>query len=225
MKTLTQLALGCSAALLAAASIAAPIYATPDTFLFSAKQVGGNNDTNCAPATSPDEQIKGSGDTAEALCLSQFLGLGTPLTTDIKDASFNFVYNGLIGGVDSWYIDVDPNEPGYFLLKYGDGNTTSDSHFFFENDPILTKLVFTNTQVNGLMNGCNAAGGAVEGDVCSNSGLRLSHFATYGGTSSTSSTSSTASNTSVTVPEPNSSALVVLALGLLAAGFYRRSKG
>lgn len=52
-----------------------------------------------------------------------------------------------------WYIDVDPDEPGYFMLKFGTGNTDHDSHYFFQNTHELTKLVWTNAQVNFLTGG------------------------------------------------------------------------
>ena len=52
-----------------------------------------------------------------------------------------------------WYIDVDPDEPGYFVLKFGVGNTEHDSHYFFRNIGELTKLVWTNAQVNFLTGG------------------------------------------------------------------------
>lgn len=52
-----------------------------------------------------------------------------------------------------WYINVDPDEPGYFMLKFGVGNTGHDTHYFFKNVGELTKLVWTNAQVNFLTGG------------------------------------------------------------------------
>ena len=46
------------------------------------------------------------------------------------------------------FIDVTPNTPGYFLLKFGTGNTGNDM-FFFRNIAELTKLVWTDAQLTG----------------------------------------------------------------------------
>jgi hypothetical protein len=40
------------------------------------------------------------------------------------------------------FIDVGPSTPGYFLLKFGTGNTGNDM-LFFQNIGELTKLVWT----------------------------------------------------------------------------------
>lgn len=55
-----------------------------------------------------------------------------------------------------WVINVAPNEPGYFLLKFGVGkpDPTKANVFFFDNNPDLTQLVFTNEQVNGWAGAC-----------------------------------------------------------------------
>lgn len=49
------------------------------------------------------------------------------------------------------YIDVAPSTPGYFLLKFGGGNTGNDM-FFFQNIGELDKLVWTDAvlMANGL---------------------------------------------------------------------------
>jgi hypothetical protein len=49
-------------------------------------------------------------------------------------------------GAGHWYIDVAPSEPGYFLLKFGTGNTGNDM-FFFQNIAELTKLVWSDSQL------------------------------------------------------------------------------
>jgi hypothetical protein len=48
------------------------------------------------------------------------------------------------------FLDVAPNEPGFFLLKFG--NPGANDMFFFENVAELTKLVWTDQQLldNGL---------------------------------------------------------------------------
>ena len=47
------------------------------------------------------------------------------------------------------YLDVTPNTPGYFLLKFGNGNGTNDM-FFFQNIGELNKLVWTNAQLGAV---------------------------------------------------------------------------
>ena len=49
-------------------------------------------------------------------------------------------------GAGNNYIDVAPSTPGYFLLKFGTGNTGNDM-FFFKNIGELDKLVWTNAQL------------------------------------------------------------------------------
>jgi hypothetical protein len=91
------------------------------------------------------------------------------------------------------FIDVAPNEPGFFLLKFGTGNGGNDM-FFFQNIDELTKLVWTDTQL------INA--GLPENHVQS-----ISHYAiTSGGTTA--------------VPEPGTLALV--GLGLVGLGLVSR---
>lgn len=54
-----------------------------------------------------------------------------------------------------WVINVAPNEPGYFLLKFGLGNNfkTSFDTYVFRNTADLTQLVWSNSQVNFLSGG------------------------------------------------------------------------
>ena len=58
-------------------------------------------------------------------------------------------------GDDQWYIDLGTSSAGYFMLKFGNGSTTHDSHYFFKNDGAIgtNKLVWTNAQVNFLTGG------------------------------------------------------------------------
>ena len=85
--------------------------------------------------------------------------------------------SGTFGVDDSgdFFVDVDPDQPGWFILKFGTGSTGEDSHYFFENLYELTKLVWTGSDVNGLLDGCNLVPGDTSpiGDPC-----RLSHITT-----------------------------------------------
>jgi hypothetical protein len=72
-----------------------------------------------------------------------------------------------------WFIDVNPREPGYFVLKFGvpKGAGTANNTFFFKNTGELDKLVFSNAQVDFLSGGdCSA-----HNDNACNIG-RLSHY-------------------------------------------------
>lgn len=68
----------------------------------------------------------------------------------------------------AWVIDVAPQEPGYFILKFGNGSTGENSHYAFQNIGELDKLVFTDAQVNGLAGSCTDC-----------SIQRLSHYVIY----------------------------------------------
>lgn len=56
-----------------------------------------------------------------------------------------------------WVINVAPNEPGYFLLKFGLGKNrhfkTSLDTYVFRNSGDLTQLVWANSAVNFLSGG------------------------------------------------------------------------
>jgi len=120
--------------------------------------------------------LANSGEATEEAKLAELLGVDISLIdTTYKDESVDV--NAVNDG-DAWMIDVDPDKPGFYALKFGtgglskvldaqdeDGNTFNT--FFFKNLEDLTKLVFTNDQVLGIT-------GAEDCNKC-NIG-RLSHY-------------------------------------------------
>jgi hypothetical protein len=114
----------------------------------------------------------------------------------ISNSSFTAVAND----ANSWYLDINPAQPGYFLLKFGTGNTGLDNTYFFQNIGEMTKLVWSNEQVNFLSGG-NGGNGNIG---------KLSHYTTFDPTF----------HQEGEIPEPATLALV--GLGLFAIGAVRR---
>jgi hypothetical protein len=143
--------------------------------------------------------LKNSGDATELAAMEGFAG--TNLVQDLKIDSFTAYENGV--GSGEWYLDINPATPGYFLLNFGIGGTNATANtFFFQNTGEMTKLVWSNEQVQFLSGG---------GGKNTNIG-RLSHYTTYDPTH----------NQEGEIPEPATLALV--GLGLFAIGAVRRRK-
>jgi hypothetical protein len=152
-----------------------------------------------------------SSTTSELDYLKVLTGIST-LTLELRDntpgAQANSGYTTVTGTgrnqgttttYDSWFINVAPDTPGYFVLKFGIGSTTAPADtYFFKNVTELTKLVFATSDVDGL--------------TASNIG-RLSHYTTVKGDTG-------AGGAGGTVPEPATTAL--LGLGLLGFAASRR---
>ena len=90
------------------------------------------------------------------------------------------------------YIDVGSNAPGFFLLKFGVGNTGSPTHYIFENDvPNETNfLAWTDQQL-------------IDAGLSARKVNAISHYTFEG-----------------SVPEPGS--LLLLGAGLAGLGIWRR---
>lgn len=138
-----------------------------------------------------------SGDATEAQALADILGI------DVNTLSLVEKNNAPAAVLDggNWVIDVNPDQPSYFLLKFGIGglSVTADT-FFFANIAELTKLVFTDSQVQGIT---GATG-------CNNCNIgRLSHYTDFNAT---------------VVPLPAALPLFAGGLGLMGLFGWRRKR-
>ena len=115
-----------------------------------------------------------SGDATELQALADFYGISVD-NFQIQDKIESGSYERDDSG--NWFLDVDPDEPGWFSLKFGVGQTGLATHWYFENVAELTKLVWTSSQVSPLMDNCefvSSPGTTTFGEPC-----RLSHITTY----------------------------------------------
>jgi hypothetical protein len=149
-----------SIALTVSASAAFAISVTPDTLL------GSYNLANSGSATELQalaDLIDGTG------------GLqGADFSIDDKweDGQLDFFVadNEGAGGDTYWYANVAPETPGYFMLKFGTGNTGVDDTYFFENIAALNVLAWADSQINNLLDNCST--GSTLGEC------KLSHITT-----------------------------------------------
>ncbi|HJS66420.1 MAG TPA: PEP-CTERM sorting domain-containing protein [Nitrospiraceae bacterium] len=86
-----------------------------------------------------------SGDAGELAALETACSCDLTLLTKVE-SNINVQTDGSVN-----YVDVAPDEPGFFLLKFGNGNDPIDT-FVFENGNELNLLAWTNDQLtdNGL---------------------------------------------------------------------------
>lgn len=147
-----------------------------------------------------EARLGDSGDATELAFMESFAG-NSNLIQDLKITSPSaFVNDAALG---QWYLDVAPSAPGFFLLKFATGNDKDIANtYFFQNTGEMTKLVWSNEQVNFL-----SGGGNIKGNIG-----KLSHYTTY----------DAAFGQTGEIPEPATLALV--GLGLFAIGAIRKRK-
>ena len=149
--------------------------------------VGAASAATYTPDTLLGAASVNSGDASELAALASIANVDVnTLTIQSKIETGDFSRDD----VGNYFVDVSPNTPGYFILKFGVGGTQAVSHYFFQNIADLTKLVWTDLQTNSLLSGCEVE-------------CRLSHVTTTGDAPSP-------------VPVPAGGVLLLTALGGMA---------
>ena len=94
-----------------------------------------------------------SSEAAELQALADAAGVDVNSLTLVSKVESGFTL--FSNDVGSWYLDVDPAAPSFFALKFGIGglSVTADT-FFFMNIAELTKLVFSDAQVQNITGDC-----------------------------------------------------------------------
>jgi len=138
--------------------------------------------------------------TEEAAMEAAAGGINLAFDAKFNNGDLGFNIQQCAGDPNKFYIDIAPDTPGYFLLKFGIGGTdaTADT-FFFQNIAELSELVFTSAQVQCLIGGPGC-------DNNENTG-RLSHYTLYNGGA-------------LQVPEPGT--LALLGIGAIGLALGRR---
>lgn len=169
---------------------------TPDTYLGEATLGGGSggNSTDVEIAALCDI-LEGDSD---GLC-----GLDLELDTKFEAGELAIMQDDTDSNV--FYVNVSPDTPGYFILKFGTGNTGESTHYFFENIADLSILAWdiTASQSGGLYNLWDCVAGDLVGGSGDQPQCSLSHITTV-------------------IPVPAAGWLLLGGLGGLAA--FRRRK-